>query len=190
MICTSWSSTHWPHKHRTNLRPHISKVCSRSHTRLERPTSGLWRGQKSDIISNVRTMKCSHQPPQRRQMDHACHHLETTWQEKMTRNTSQEVERRPGQILERHDLIEDSTRQANLEEACWGIRPTTGHYGCPMMMMMISSCSIVWSVTLPLLSISDRLKSEVALCGALLELSMIHDIWEPAHVIPARGACL
>ena len=26
-------------------------------------------------------------------------------------------------------------RQANLEAACWGLRPTMGHYGCPMMMM-------------------------------------------------------
>ena len=47
----------------------------------------------------------------------------------MTRETGQAVERRPGQILERHDLAEDSTRQGNLE---------TGHYGCPMMMMMMS----------------------------------------------------
>ena len=35
----------------------------------------------------------------------------TTWE------TSQAVERRPGQILERHDMAEDSTRQANLERA-------------------------------------------------------------------------
>ena len=27
-------------------------------------------------------------------------------------------ERRPGQILEQHDLAEDCTRQANLETAC------------------------------------------------------------------------
>ena len=31
-------------------------------------------------------------------------------------------------ILERHDLAEGSTRQANLETACWGLRPTTGHF--------------------------------------------------------------
>ena len=30
--------------------------------------------------------------------------------------------RRPGQIPERHDLTEDSTRQGNLETACWGLR--------------------------------------------------------------------
>ena len=37
---------------------------------------------------------------------------------KTTRETSQAVERRPGQILERHDMAEDSTRQGNLETAC------------------------------------------------------------------------
>ena len=39
-------------------------------------------------------------------------------QEKTTRETSQAAERRPGQILEGHDLAEDCTRQANLEAAC------------------------------------------------------------------------
>ena len=39
-----------------------------------------------------------------------------------------------GQILERHDLVEDSTRQANLETACLGLGQTTGHYDCQMMM--------------------------------------------------------
>ena len=37
----------------------------------------------------------AYQPPQRRQMDLARHHLETIWQEKTTRETSQAVERRP-----------------------------------------------------------------------------------------------
>ena len=38
---------------------------------------------------------------------------------KTTSETSQAVKRRPGQILERHDLAaEDSIRQANLEVAC------------------------------------------------------------------------
>ena len=59
--------------------------------------------------------------PQRRTMDLVCHHLETIWQEKTTRETSQVVERRPGQILERHELPDDSTRQAKLETACWGL---------------------------------------------------------------------
>ena len=47
-----------------------------------------------------------------------------------TRVTSQAVEIRPGQILERNDMAEDSTRQTFLETACWGLSPTTGHYGC------------------------------------------------------------
>ena len=79
----------------------------------------------------------AYQPPQRRPMDLARHHLETIWPEKKSRETSQAVERRPGQILERHDMAEDSTRQGHLETTCWGLRPTTGHNGCLMMMMMI-----------------------------------------------------
>ncbi len=67
---------------------------------------------------NEMVMGRAQQPPQTRQMDLECHHLETIRQEKMTRETSHAVKRRPGQILERHDLAEDSTRQANLEEAC------------------------------------------------------------------------
>ena len=81
----------------------------------------------------------AYQPPQRRPMDLACHHLETIWQENTTRETSQAVERRPRQILERHDMAEESTRQGNLETARWGLRPTTGHNGCLMMMMMINT---------------------------------------------------
>ena len=42
----------------------------------------------------------------------------TIRQENTSRETSQAVKRRPGQILERHDLAKDSTRQANLEMAC------------------------------------------------------------------------
>ena len=77
-----------------------------------------------------------HRLPQRRPMYLTRHHLEMIRQEKTTRETSQEVERRPGQILERYDMAEDSTRQGHLERACGGLRPTTGHYGCSMMMMM------------------------------------------------------
>ena len=60
----------------------------------------------------------AYQPPQRQPVDLACHRLETILQVNTTRKTSQAVERRPGQILERHDLAEDSTRQGNLETAC------------------------------------------------------------------------
>ena len=41
--------------------------------------------------------------------------------------------------MERHDLAEDSARQANLETAFGGLRPTTGHYGCLVMMMITDS---------------------------------------------------
>ncbi len=40
----------WPNKHKTKMRPHKPKwkeVCSISHTRIEKPTSGSGRGQKS-----------------------------------------------------------------------------------------------------------------------------------------------
>ena len=77
----------------------------------------------------------AHQPPQRRPMDLACHHLDTMRQERTTRKTSQAVQRQPGQILEGHDLVEDSARQDNLEIECWGLRPTIQYYGCTMMMM-------------------------------------------------------
>ena len=63
-------------------------------------------------------MGMAYRRPQRRPTDLARHHLETILQEKTTRETSQEVERRHGQLLERHDLAEDSTIQANLETAC------------------------------------------------------------------------
>ena len=75
-----------------------------SHIMIYIPTSGSGRGQKSDIISNVRKMIMvlgrAHQPHQIRQMDIKSHHLETIWQEHTTRDTSQAVKRRPGQILE------------------------------------------------------------------------------------------
>ena len=68
---------------------------------------------------------------------------------KTTRETSQAVERRPRQILERHDLAEDSERRANLEAACWDLRSTTWHCGCPMIIMMscsIRQCAWLWQV--------------------------------------------
>ena len=60
----------------------------------------------------------AYQPPRRRSMDLACHHLETICQEKKIGETSQVVERGPRQILEGQDLAEDSARQANIETAC------------------------------------------------------------------------
>ena len=45
-------------------------------------------------------------------------HLETIRQEKTTREIRQAAKRRPGQILEIHDMAEDSTRQVSLTGAC------------------------------------------------------------------------
>ena len=72
-------------------------------------------------------------------MDRVCHHLDTVCQDHTTMDTNQTVERRPGQILERHDLAEDNTRQANMETAHRGLRPITGHYRYPMMMMLLTA---------------------------------------------------
>ena len=57
----------------------------------------------------------------------------TTWRPQDKRPCSQAVERRPGQILERHDMAENSTRRASMEVTCWSLRPNMGYCGCPMM---------------------------------------------------------
>ena len=145
VCCQLWHMVHrhghWPNKHRTNLRgrrPKWKEVCSTSHTKIEIPTYGSGRGKSHrynpHCKKNEMVLGRAYQPPHRRPMDLACHHLETIWQEKTTRETSQAVERRSRQVLERHDMAEESTRQGNLETACWGLRPTTGHNGCLMMM--------------------------------------------------------
>ena len=93
-------------------------------------------------------------------MDLARHHLETIWQENTTRETSQAVERWPGQILERHDMAGDSTRQGHLETTCWGLRPITGHNGCLMMMnddiLQVKNAILQEWVIWPLPCISGR----------------------------------
>ena len=77
-----------------------------------------------DIISNVRNIKWSWAEHIDRLKDERCTsrvtNLITYDTTKMTKETSQAVERRPWQILEAHNLGEDSERQANLEAACWG----------------------------------------------------------------------
>ena len=51
VCCQLWHMVqrhgHWPNKHRTNLRPKWKDVCSTSLTKIEGPTSGSGRGQKS-----------------------------------------------------------------------------------------------------------------------------------------------
>ena len=107
---------HWPNKHRTNLRQHRPKwkeVCSTLHTKIEKPTSGSGRGQSHRYNQHCETNEMvlgrAYHQPQRRPMDLTCHHLETIWQETTTRETSQAVERRPGQIWS--DMIWQRTAQ-------------------------------------------------------------------------------
>ena len=61
----------------------------------------------------------AYQPPQRRPIYLTCHHLETI---KMTRKDDKGDQPSDGettwQILERHDMAEDSTKPGNLETAC------------------------------------------------------------------------
>ena len=109
----------------------------------------------------------AYQPPQRWPMDLARHHLETIWQEKTTRETSQTVERRPEQILERNDMTEDSTRQGHLETTCWGLRPTTGHNGCLMMMIIILDSVQVYYLASSEHTINIMYSSVLSLRGAL-----------------------
>ena len=94
-------------------------------TKMERSiTSGSGRGQKSDIISNVIKTKWSWAGHINPLKNDRWTSSVTTWRpyDKKRRQAEETTwtsgEERPGQILERHHLAEDSTRQANLEEAC------------------------------------------------------------------------
>ena len=82
--------------------------------------TNIWvrdRTKVIDIMYTVRKMKwywAGHISRLKDPMDLACHHLKIIYDKKR----SQAVERRPGQILVRHDMAEDCTRQGNLEMAC------------------------------------------------------------------------
>ena len=76
--------------------------------------TNIWVSERTTVIyimytvrKNKMVLGRAYQPPQKQPMDFACHHLETIWQEKSTMETSQAMERRPGQILERQDMAED-----------------------------------------------------------------------------------
>ncbi len=82
--------------------------------------TNIWVRERTKVIDIINTVRKNemvlgraYQPPQRQPMYHAL-----TRKEKTTRETSQAVERRPGHILERDAMAEDSTRQGNLETAC------------------------------------------------------------------------
>ena len=92
-----------PNKHRTKLRAHRPK-CEEEKTTLTITYTDI----RTNIGVSILVKQCentevglgkANQPPQRYPVDLACHHLETI-QEKTTRETSQAVERQPGQILE------------------------------------------------------------------------------------------
>ena len=61
--------------------PMLRVLSSTSHTKIERPTSGSGRGQSHRYNQHCETNEMVlgrvYQPPQRRPMDIACHHLET-----------------------------------------------------------------------------------------------------------------
>ena len=133
-VCCRWHMGHRhghsPIRHRTNLRPHTSKckeVCSTSHTRTAGTTSWSGRGKchipDPQREENEIVLGKARQPPQRQPMDLARHRLKIIREDNPTRETSQEVKRRPVQILERHHLAEDSIRQTNLEVSFWVIQP-------------------------------------------------------------------
>ena len=111
-----------------------------THRRKQGPTSGSG-DDKSHIISNVRKMKWSWAGHINCLKDDrwTSRHLETIRQENTTRKISKAAMRRPGQTLEGHALAKDNTRlEANLKAASCGRYLTTGHYGCPMMVAMMT----------------------------------------------------
>ena len=93
------------------------------------------RAKVVDIISNVRKMIWSWAGHNSRLKYDRWTSRITTWH--MTRKDDKGDQPSGGEttwkILQRHDLAEDSARQANLETTCRDLRPTTGHYSCPMM---------------------------------------------------------
>ena len=50
--------------------------------------------------------------------------------ETIKRKTGETMERRTRRLLEGYHLAEDSARQADVEKACGGLRPSTGCCGC------------------------------------------------------------
>ena len=148
MCCQLWHIVqrpgHWPNKHRTNLRPHRPKwteVCSTSHTKIEGPTSGLGRGQNSEIIYTVRKMKWSWAGHINRLKDDRWTSRVTAWRPYDKKRRQGRPTKRWGDDLDKYwsYTIWQRTAQdmGHLETTCWGLRPTTGHNGCLMMMMMM-----------------------------------------------------
>ena len=134
----------------------------------------------------------SYQPPQRRQMDLECHHLETIWKERWqgrpAKRWRDDLDKYGSDTIWQrtaHDRLtwrrhaEAFTQEQDTTAAQW--------WWCLFAPARLSG---MWRCRSIYICLSDRLKSEVALCGELLELSMIHDTWKPAHGIPASGTCI
>ena len=97
-----------PNKHRTNVLPPQQNG--------NKYGRHLIQGQKDQHLDQKEERSYRHNQPceknevvlsAHRPMDLKCHHLETIRKENTIRKTSQAVEKRPGQIQERHDLAED-----------------------------------------------------------------------------------
>ena len=104
-----------------------------------------------DIISNVRKMKWSWAGHIKRLKDDRWTSRVTTWRpyDKQIQQEDQPLKRWIDDLdmLERHDMAEDSTRQANLETVCWGLRLTTGQYDCQWLLYIsrdLTGLSTLW----------------------------------------------
>ena len=118
------------------------------------------------MISNARKMKWSWAGHTNRLKDDRWTLRVTTWRpydkEKTTRETSQAAERRPGQMLERHDLAEDSTRHANLETACccWPTKLKSNR-----LLIVLTSSRFLVLVAMTLILENPRSQSTLVRCG-------------------------
>ena len=77
----TWTLTKQAQNKLAARRPKWKEVCSTSHTKIERPTSGSGEDKSHrynpHCKKNEMVLGRAYQPPQRRPMDLACHHLET-----------------------------------------------------------------------------------------------------------------
>ena len=86
--------------------------------------TNIWVRERTKVIDIINTKKNemvmgrAYQPPQRRLTDGPCVSLVGDHMTRKDDKGDQPSGGRPGQILERHDMAEDSTRQSNLETAC------------------------------------------------------------------------
>ena len=111
--------------------------------------TNIWVRERTkviDIINTVRKMKWSWAGHINRFKDDRWTSRVSTWRPYDKKRWHGRPAKRWRDDLDKywtaHDMAEDSTRPGNLETACWGLHPTTGHNGCLMMMMMMM---ITWT---------------------------------------------